>query len=146
MSIPGTSIVQPRLTIPSLFDHLQYEYENSWNVNLTSIFASWKKYWLSLTSYVVISSPWTLEFHVCACCNHNFNSPFQCGCLGSNEVMLITALGCRQGGFPTCPSPFEGYCKDGTQMTTNELLKYKMAVLNKERPEGCACKDGIMPR
>ncbi len=55
----------------------------------------------------------------------------------------VTGLGCKEGGTPFCPNTTdkEYFCKDGSKVFINHLLKYQLA----ERTD-CICADGIAPR
>jgi hypothetical protein len=66
---------------------------------------------------------------------------FKCKCKGSEDVKIVTAMGCRKGGLPLCKDVYEIYCKDGTQLTSNYAMTWKI-----NGGTGCGCKDGIMPR
>ena len=75
----------------------------------------------------------------------------QCKCNGSNKVKINQAFGCKKGGYVTCPNMDDLYCKDGTNLNPNNILKWRRKSA-KDRwatgksSKGCACPDGIMPR
>ena len=66
-------------------------------------------------------------------------------------MKINQAFGCKKGGYVTCPNVEDLYCKDGTRLNPNNILKWR-AKTAKERwtsgksDKGCACPDGIMPR
>ena len=53
----------------------------------------------------------------------------------------VTKLGCKNGGFAYCPRPNNNYCKDGTHLTRDVFVAYRL-----EGRKGCICRDGIMPK
>ena len=62
---------------------------------------------------------------------------FQCKCNGSNKVQKVTKMGCRSGGFPTCPRQWlytYMYTEDGSyvqqQLFANTLPVYKQLLWN----------------
>ncbi len=67
----------------------------------------------------------------------------RCKCQGSNDVKIVTSFGCHKGGIPDCPDEYDLYCKDGTHLSPEWVLRHKKV---KGRVESCVCKDGIMPR
>ena len=76
---------------------------------------------------------------------------FQCKCNGSNKVKVVKAFGCAKGGVPDCPRQVRPFCKDGTRLTTNYVMRWRgetagqRAILGNGY-KGCVCPDGIMPR
>ena len=76
---------------------------------------------------------------------------FKCKCNGSNKVKVVKAFGCAKGGVPDCPRQVRPFCKDGTRLTTNFVMRWRgetagqRAILGNGY-KGCACPDGIMPR
>ena len=50
-------------------------------------------------------------------------------------------MGCKNGGFPSCPKSWTLYCKDGTLLDRERFFQLKI-----KGQKGCICKDGIMPR
>ena len=67
--------------------------------------------------------------------------PLQCKCVDSNQVKKIVKMGCKNGGFPSCPRHNNLVCKDGTVLDWTTFFNYKL-----EGHKGCLCGDGIMPR
>ncbi len=65
--------------------------------------------------------------------------PTRCKCHGSNKVQVVTKMGCDEGGFAECPTPYESYCSDGTHLTANFLMEWQMA----NNATGCPCPDGV---
>ncbi len=53
----------------------------------------------------------------------------------------MSGLGCDEGGFSDCPTPFSARCGDGTRLTPNHLMEWKM-----HGGEGCPCGDGVQAR
>ena len=77
--------------------------------------------------------------------------PFQCKCNGSNKVKVVKAFGCKKGGVPDCPEQARPFCKDGTRLTTNYVIKWRTKNVEERVSKGsgfrgCICPDGIMPR
>ena len=50
-------------------------------------------------------------------------------------------MGCKSGGFPSCPRHNNLVCKDGTLLTWATFFSFKL-----EGYKGCLCRDGIMPK
>ena len=48
-------------------------------------------------------------------------------------------MGCEEGGSPACPNLFELACHDGTDLSPNALMEWKLS-----RATGCMCPDGLM--
>ena len=63
----------------------------------------------------------------------------------------MKAFGCAKGGVPDCPRQVRPFCKDGTRLTTNYVMRWRgetagqRAILGNGY-KGCVCPDGIMPR
>ena len=60
-------------------------------------------------------------------------------------------FGCPKGGLSACPKLDDLYCKDGTHLSPNNMMRWRMKNARErwsaEKPRRfCACPDGIMPR
>jgi len=77
--------------------------------------------------------------------------PKKCKCKGSNKVKIQQEFGCPNGGLSSCPKLDDLYCKDGTHLSPNNVMQWRMKNArerwNAKKPRRfCACPDGIMPR
>ena len=75
----------------------------------------------------------------------------QCKCNGSNKVSVVKGFGCAKGGIPDCPRQVRPFCKDGTRLTTNYVMRWRGKTAGQRMRrgngyKGCVCPDGIMPR
>merc|ERR1712241_1023679 len=77
--------------------------------------------------------------------------PRSANAMAAKKVNINKSYGCKKGGLPDCPKKNDLFCKDGTQMTANTILKYwGTAVLQRWRSsngsfKSCVCPDGIQP-
>ena len=60
-------------------------------------------------------------------------------------------FGCKAGGFPDCQKPNDLFCRDGTQVDQNAIMRWKAKTVGERRAlgkeyTGCICSDGVMPR
>ena len=75
----------------------------------------------------------------------------QCKCNDSNKVKIVKGFGCNKGGVPDCPKQVSPYCKDGTHLTGNNIMRWRAKTAEErvgqgDAYKGCICPDGIMPR
>ena len=67
---------------------------------------------------------------------------FQCKCIGSEDIKIVDGPGCGEGGFGDCPNDFELHCKDGTHVSPNKYMEWR---LKGRQGTGCPCTDSTMP-
>ena len=54
----------------------------------------------------------------------------------------MRGAGCKKGGFGKCPQEFELHCKDGTHVSPDYYMEWR---INRRRGAGCPCSDKSMP-
>ena len=62
--------------------------------------------------------------------------------MGNKEAKVVRSAGCKEGGFGKCPQEFELYCKDGTHVSPDYYMEWR---INRRRDAGCPCSDNSMP-
>ena len=54
----------------------------------------------------------------------------------------MRSAGCKEGGFGKCPHDFELHCKDGTHVSPDYYMEWR---INHRGGVGCPCSDNSMP-